>query len=166
MLPPRPPSPPEGPPRGTYFSRRNATQPFPPSPAFTEIFASSTNILHSSLDSSSVLSVSSVVKAFSSCVSSPIKTKRPRLAPGPLRMPSDLVRGLRFCRRRCHADEASPVALVLKLHVAPHQRKQRVVLALGYVHARLMPRAALPDQDRSPVHQLPAEPLYAQPLPV
>ena len=25
----------EGPPRGTYFSRRNATQPLPPSPAFT-----------------------------------------------------------------------------------------------------------------------------------
>ena len=33
--PPRPPSPPEGPPRGTNFSRRNAMQPFPPSPAFT-----------------------------------------------------------------------------------------------------------------------------------
>src|ERR1700675_461267 len=49
MLPPRPPSPPDGPPRGTYFSLRNATHPFPPSPAFTEIFASSTNILHSSL---------------------------------------------------------------------------------------------------------------------
>src|ERR1700675_512365 len=60
MLPPRPPSPPDGPPRGTYFSRRNATHPFPPSPAFTEIFVSSTNILHSSLDSSSALSVSSV----------------------------------------------------------------------------------------------------------
>src|SRR5215813_5435961 len=43
MLPPLPPSPPLGPPRGTYFSRRNATQPLPPSPAFTKIFASSTN---------------------------------------------------------------------------------------------------------------------------
>src|SRR5215470_9151766 len=43
MLPPLPPSPPEGPPRGTYFSRRNATQPLPPSPAFTKILASSTN---------------------------------------------------------------------------------------------------------------------------
>src|SRR5881296_506484 len=43
MLPPLPPSPPEGPPRGTYFSRRKATQPLPPSPAFTEILASSTN---------------------------------------------------------------------------------------------------------------------------
>src|SRR5579863_2642417 len=41
--PPRPPSPPLGPPRGTYFSRRNARQPLPPSPAFTRILASSRN---------------------------------------------------------------------------------------------------------------------------
>src|SRR5579883_2281420 len=41
--PPRPPSPPLGPPRGTYFSRRNATQPLPPSPAFTVMIASSIN---------------------------------------------------------------------------------------------------------------------------
>src|ERR1700733_10717924 len=33
--PPRPPSPPEGPPNGMNFSRRNATAPFPPSPAVT-----------------------------------------------------------------------------------------------------------------------------------
>src|SRR6516165_85259 len=44
MLPPFPPSPPEGPPLGTYFSLRNATHPLPPSPAFTQIFASSTNM--------------------------------------------------------------------------------------------------------------------------
>src|SRR5215467_11660675 len=42
--PPLPPSPPEGPPRGTNFSRRNATQPLPPPPAFTRIVASSMNI--------------------------------------------------------------------------------------------------------------------------
>ncbi len=42
--PPRPPSPPEGPPRGTNFSRRKAMQPLPPSPAFTRIFASSMNM--------------------------------------------------------------------------------------------------------------------------
>src|SRR5215469_10094061 len=49
MSPPWPPSPPEGPPRGTNFSRRKAMQPFPPSPAFTRIFASSMNIFISSL---------------------------------------------------------------------------------------------------------------------
>src|SRR5580698_8203128 len=42
--PPRPPSPPEGPPRGTNFSRRKAMQPLPPSPAFTRILASSMNM--------------------------------------------------------------------------------------------------------------------------
>src|SRR5271163_3641719 len=44
MSPPLPPSPPEGPPRGTNFSRRKAMQPLPPSPAFTRILASSINI--------------------------------------------------------------------------------------------------------------------------
>src|SRR3989337_2782686 len=34
-LPPRPPSPPLGPPRGTYFSRRKAALPSPPLPACT-----------------------------------------------------------------------------------------------------------------------------------
>src|ERR1700677_4899116 len=42
--PPRPPSPPLGPPRGTNFSRRNARQPLPPSPAFTQIRTSSMNM--------------------------------------------------------------------------------------------------------------------------
>src|SRR5580698_8803780 len=44
MSPPLPPSPPEGPPRGTNFSRRKAMQPLPPSPALTRIFASSINM--------------------------------------------------------------------------------------------------------------------------
>src|SRR5689334_13161854 len=44
ISPPRPPSPPLGPPRGTYFSRRNARQPLPPSPAFTVILTSSTSM--------------------------------------------------------------------------------------------------------------------------
>src|SRR5947209_5377745 len=41
MLPPAPPSPPDGPPRGTYFSRRKAMQPLPPRPARTWTVASS-----------------------------------------------------------------------------------------------------------------------------
>src|SRR4051794_36089672 len=43
--PPAPPSPPSGPPLGTYFSRRKETHPSPPSPAFTWIIASSTNMV-------------------------------------------------------------------------------------------------------------------------
>src|ERR1700691_6087892 len=41
--PPRPPSPPLGPPRGTYFSRRKAKQPLPPLPALTRMVTSSMN---------------------------------------------------------------------------------------------------------------------------
>jgi hypothetical protein len=42
---PLPPSPPSGPPRGTYFSRRKLRQPLPPFPACTVIVASSTNFI-------------------------------------------------------------------------------------------------------------------------
>src|SRR4051812_19696745 len=45
MLPPLPPSPPEGPPYGTPSSRRNAAEPFPPSPALTSMIASSMNCM-------------------------------------------------------------------------------------------------------------------------
>src|ERR1041385_6021195 len=41
--PPRPPSPPLGPPLGTNFSLRKARQPLPPSPALTRILTSSMN---------------------------------------------------------------------------------------------------------------------------
>ena len=44
-LPPRPPSPPLGPPLGTNFSRRKETQPLPPSPASTVIRAWSTSMI-------------------------------------------------------------------------------------------------------------------------
>src|SRR3954464_5972415 len=45
MWPPRPPSPPFGPPNSLYFSWRNETQPFPPSPAAMSMNASSTNFM-------------------------------------------------------------------------------------------------------------------------
>src|SRR6185503_17354185 len=41
--PPRPPSPPAGPPSGTYFSRRNALHPSPPAPDWTVSRISSMN---------------------------------------------------------------------------------------------------------------------------
>lgn len=44
MLPPRPPSPPAGPPLGVNFSRMNETTPSPPRPALTTISALSTKI--------------------------------------------------------------------------------------------------------------------------
>src|SRR4051794_10893395 len=42
---PSPPSPPDGPPLGTNFSRRKAIAPLPPAPAFTRIVASSTKCI-------------------------------------------------------------------------------------------------------------------------
>src|SRR4030088_2798912 len=42
-LPPRPPLPPSGPPRGTYFSRRKLKAPAPPSPPLTKILTRSVN---------------------------------------------------------------------------------------------------------------------------
>ena len=45
MLPPRPPSPPLGPPRGMNFSRRNAATPLPPLPAYNWMRASSMNFI-------------------------------------------------------------------------------------------------------------------------
>ncbi len=44
MLPPWPPSPPLGPPRGAYFSRRKLKQPLPPAPPCTKMVTRSTNI--------------------------------------------------------------------------------------------------------------------------
>src|SRR6202142_752902 len=44
MAPPRPPSPPLGPPQGSYFSRRKEMQPLPPSPAEAFMMHSSTNM--------------------------------------------------------------------------------------------------------------------------
>ena len=44
-LPPRPPSPPLGPPKGMNFSRRKLTQPAPPLPAAMSMVASSTNFM-------------------------------------------------------------------------------------------------------------------------
>src|SRR6266568_4300675 len=43
--PPLPPSPPFGPPNSMNFSRRNDTQPFPPSPERTYTLASSRNFM-------------------------------------------------------------------------------------------------------------------------
>src|SRR5512138_1970746 len=47
-VPPRPPSPPLGPPLGMYFSLRNAAMPSPPLPACTSMMASSMNFMGAS----------------------------------------------------------------------------------------------------------------------
>src|SRR5262245_6843718 len=52
-----PPSPPSGPPRGSYFSRRKLRQPRPPSPPFTKISTRSTNMGNSQKRVSSLYGV-------------------------------------------------------------------------------------------------------------
>src|ERR1700679_261388 len=61
--PPLPPSPPLGPPCGTNFSRRNARQPLPPSPALIVILTSSTSMKKAAEASGRTLSVISISSA-------------------------------------------------------------------------------------------------------
>src|ERR1700757_4499894 len=57
------------------------------------------------------------------------------------------------------ADEASATALVFELDMAGDEREQCVILALPYVFAGLMFRAALANEDRARVDELAAEAL-------
>src|ERR1700722_3239242 len=199
MSPPLPPSPPEGPPRGTYFSRRNAIQPFPPFPPCTLILASSANtvdhqpnrngawpqvsayrptpwpstrismlshtrirvcIPHTSLDIE-VARARSRGKYSASCV----RRKTQKLVGGG---------GALFIRHQVghqrihsqHADEAAALSFVFEAHVAVDQREKRIVLGQRYVVPRLIPRAALPNQNASAGDKLAAKALDSQPLAV
>src|SRR5215475_13749083 len=137
MLPPLPRSPPLGPPRGTYFSRRNATQPLPPSPAFTKIFASSTN------------------------TAGELRTPRKKCVPR-INEARESVLQLKLVRRRNDANKPPATALVFELHMAGDEREQRVVLALTHVFAGLMLRAPLANENRACIDELAAETLYAK----
>src|SRR5713226_2127942 len=68
--------------------------------------------------------------------------------------------------RSSNADKSPVPPLILKLHVPRHQRVQRIVLALPNVHASLMLRPALPNQNRPGIHKLSAKALHAQSLPM
>src|SRR5436305_14396632 len=136
--PPRPPSPPEGPPRGTNFSRRNAMQPLPPSPPRTRTSAESMNM---------DVKLSAVSHQLSA-------GNRP---------PTVALKGnLGFCR--FDRDDAAVAAPVVEPHDAGDFREERVVPAAAHVRARKEFRAALPDEDRAARDELPAEALHAEPL--
>src|SRR5215510_14001871 len=119
MLPPSPPLPPSGPPRGTNFSRRKLMQPLPPLPAAAVMSTSSTNMAGS-----------------------------PGVAghewPAAGKAGELLGRGGRNDR-----DEPAVRAVVLELHGAGHLREQRVVLAEADVLARVELASALADEDRA-----------------
>src|SRR5919109_1887773 len=128
--PPRPPSPPEGPPRGTNFSRRKATNPLPPSPAFTRIRASSMNIA---------------------------ETKRPRSreagAQPRAAAPHEfsLIYGFGLYRH-----VLAQAAAVFEADDAAHLGEQGIVFAAADVQAGLDASAALAHDDGAAGHQLSA----------
>src|SRR5271169_1824872 len=145
MSPPLPPSPPEGPPRGTYFSLRKATQPLPPSPALMEILASSANTGHLIWNRSK--------KAYAR-VGSKEKNTRPGIERA---SENETLIGCRgFCRRRSaigaadrgffrwkYADEFAVRAFVFEAHDASDRGKEAIILGAADVPAGLITRAAL-----------------------
>src|SRR5437588_3045078 len=126
MLPPSPPSPPLGPPRGTNFSRRKAIQPCPPSPALTVILASSINMVDA-------------------VEQNPERSERAREPIASLRVL--LFGGL-------DADEAAGAAFVFVLNDAGDLREEGVISADADINARLELRAALTNEDRAARHEL------------
>src|SRR5208282_897544 len=136
--PPLPPSPPEGPPRGTNFSRRKAIQPFPPSPAFTRIFASSINMFATLL--------AAKTKASSRRRGSS-RFAKPAAAASAMPVQQMDARLLRQFHRLDHHKLAPPGDL----------GKKRIVFAAAHVEPRLHARPALTHNDRSARHDLPAE---------
>src|SRR5438132_1339186 len=135
--PPRPPSPPEGPPRGTNFSRRKATHPLPPSPAFTRIRASSMNM--------------GVKKTAS-------------LTRGPHSRVGCATRSCLIQIFGLDGDVLAQAAAVLEADNAADFGEQGVVFAAADVQAGLNAGSALAHDDSAARHQLAAEGLYAQPL--
>src|SRR5262245_15112173 len=136
MLPPRPPSPPEGPPRGTNFSRRNAALPSPPLPACTWMVASSMNFIWGSA-----------------------QTKKPH------RLRSGLIAasGGRLGREDAHGFLVVR-ARDRVLDLARDARVQGVVAADADVDAGVDHGAALAHEDLSRVRALAAVGLHAQAL--
>jgi hypothetical protein len=64
------------------------------------------------------------------------------------------------------ADEASTAAAVFELDVPGNEREQSIIFALADIFARLVLGAALANQNRARIDQLPSEALYAEALAV
>src|SRR5579884_3679924 len=138
MLPPLPPSPPEGPPRGTYFSRRKAMQPLPPSPARTWMRASSTNMAG---------------KAY--CQHRPgTKTGKEQR--------SGRRGGIGFDWN--HVDKFPQAPLVLEPDNARHTGIEGIIAPAPDVESGTIAGAPLADQNAAAGHKLPVEALDAKSL--
>src|SRR6185437_2349930 len=169
MSPPLPPSPPEGPPRGTYFSRRKARQPLPPPPPFTRILASSTNTDRSRcgpvrMEHTPCLRGKQKYAPSSGRVS-PFSSQWPVSMGSWRRARLCFGSGFRLFLRQ-YADKAPHAAFIFEPHHARDPGKERIILRAAHVPAGLVARSALADQDAAAGHKLPAEALDSQPLPV
>src|SRR5207249_3381383 len=120
------PSPPDGPPKGTYFSLRNAEQPFPPRPPVTCRSTSSTN---------------AVLMAEGRAGGGAHRAAR--CAP---------LRGLDGGGH--DRDELAQPAAIAVFNVARGHGEQRVVLAAADVASRLDGRPALADEDLAALDEL------------
>src|SRR5712692_2893818 len=172
--PPLPPSPPDGPPRGTTFSRRKATKPLPPSPAFTRILASSMNISRQPSSRTSTRTNHVGTAALGCPAERSSAQVRPRKSPGPRRGSGPREEALcgpcihlvdvllRFQRLDHH--ELAHGALVHELDAAADLGKKSVVLTSADVEPRLHPRAALPHDDGAARDNLSTKSLKAQAL--
>src|SRR5579862_5945859 len=136
MSPPRPPSPPLGPPRGTYFSRRKARHPFPPSPAFTRILTSSINIM----------------------------VGLQRQVAGLQTLARTIQNSENWLTDWFDADELAGTAAIAKHDDAGDFGEQRIVFAQADIVAGLEGAAALAHQDGSAGYQFTAESFDAQAL--
>src|SRR5208282_3310447 len=178
MSPPLPPSPPEGPPRGTNFSRRNAMQPLPPSPALTRILASSMNMQVNHVGTAALGCPAEQLRGFAAAkkprreaeagkfpvetrlAASPAVSKKTGQAP-PLQQITAL---LRFDSLGLDHHKLPHRSLVEELDASRDLGEERVVFATANVQSGLDPRAALADDNCAPGHQLSAESLKPQPL--
>src|SRR6056297_566787 len=144
-LPPWPPSPPSGPPRGMYFSRRKLRQPWPPLPACTRMVASSTNFMGISAKRQK----NPAAAGFSQETGVPRSGTRARLR-----------------LRRSGVDDAHVLAalrsLLLEQDLAVGLGEQRVVPAEAHVGAGMEAGAPLAHEDVACHHGLAAEELHAQ----
>src|SRR6185312_5938999 len=137
--PPEPPSPPSGPPNGMNFSRRKLMQPLPPSPAWTLIWASSTNFMGGSGERGT----GNIRQGVPGSTCSPFPVSKTKAPP---------KRGL-----RCHVAEglclndvdesAVLVAADGEVNLAVDQCKQRVVTTQTHAGTRMKLGAALANDD-------------------
>src|ERR1051326_7612571 len=179
--PPRPPSPPDGPPRGTNFSRRNATQPLPPSPALTRMIAWSMNTdARSMRNSAARLEFGATHRTRGKRIPQP----RPRSpAPGPGRMTrgetimlfDETMEGVAQVSRN-HFEPCSSGFQGLYEHVSTagalvdkpdhtlHLGKKRVIFSSSDIDSWFDARATLANDDCSSGHFLSAKRLNTEAL--